>query len=356
VTGGDARSLSLIVPGPLDQLTGGYLYARRLVDGLRAQGHTVAVYELAGRFPDADDAARAAVGAALAGLDDGAIAVIDGLALAGCAGRLSAEARRARLLALVHHPLALETGLSPEESRRFAEVEARLLPLFRGVVCPSAETAQAVARLGVAAARIAVVPPGTDKPRLPPARPRHDGPLSLLSVASVTPRKGHAVLVAALAMLAEKPWRLTIIGSLTRDKACAAALRQAIAAHDLAERIDLVGERPPEALTEAYAAADIFVLPSYHEGYGMVLAEAMAHGLPIVATQGGAIPELVPPSAGLLVPPGDAPALADALRRVVDNAALRAKFTAGAAEAARALPSWNETVRAWLAAIDRLVA
>jgi glycosyltransferase involved in cell wall biosynthesis len=353
-------SLAFIVPGPLEQVTGGYLFDRRIVEGLRAQGRTVVVHELAGRFPEADAMARDAAATALAALPDGTAAAIDGLALPGFGECLATEAKRLRLVGFVHHPLAVETGLAPAESRRLAALETRLLPLLAGVLCPSERTADAMRAYGVPAARVAVTPPGTPKPSAPPmagspaaARPR---PLRLLCVATLTPRKGHLLLIEALAALADRDWRLLCIGSLERDAATTAAVRRAIAAHGLEHRVTLAGEWRPERLGAAYAEADAFVLPSYHEGYGMAFAEALAYGLPIVATRAGAIPETVPPAAGLLVPPGDPQALAGALARLLDEPGLRAHLAAAAAESGAALPDWPAAVRRWAAAFDRLVA
>ena len=342
------RDFTLILPGSIDQLTGGYLYARRLVDGL---GAAVALRELTGRFPDADATACAASRAALAALPDGACAVIDGLALAGFEECLARQARRLRLVAFVHHPLAEETGLSTAERQKFAALEMRLLPLFAGVICPSARTADAVAAYGCM--RTAIVPPGTFAGKKIDRSARRP-PWQLLTVATVTPRKGHEVLIAALGRLKAKDWRLTVIGSLERDTACVARLRAAIAAHRLEERITLAGEWPPRRLGPAYEAADIFVLASFHEGYGMVLAEALAYGLPIVSTRAGAIPDTVPESAGILVPPGDAAALADALTRVMEDNALRARLAAGAA--AVELPRWDATVLRWAHAAEKFFA
>jgi glycosyltransferase involved in cell wall biosynthesis len=345
--------LAFLVPGPLDQLTGGYLFDRRVVSGLREAGRSVTVIELAGSYPDADATSFAACAGALSALPDGTAAVIDGLALPGTADCLAAAASRLRLIGFVHHPLALETGLGPAAKAHFVALEGRLLPLLRGVICPSAETARAVAEYGVPAERIKIVSPGTAKPSGPrPARPT--GPLQLLAVATITPRKGHGLLIEALAKLADLDWRLLCIGSLDRDPATTGALRDAVARHGLAQRIVLAGEWVPERLADAYGAADCFVLPSFHEGYGMAFAEALAHGLPIVAASAGAIPDTVPSSAGLLVPPGDAEALVAALRRLLTDEALRRQLAAGATAAGAALPDWREAVRNWGAAFDAL--
>jgi glycosyltransferase involved in cell wall biosynthesis len=348
-------ALAFLVPGPLDQLTGGYLFDRKVVEGLRALGRTVNVTELAGRYPGADDVARAAAAEALSRLPANSTAVIDGLALPGFTDCLQREAQRLRLVGFIHHPLSLETGLSPAAARHYATLEAQLWPLLRAVICPSAHTAKAVIASGVAAHRVAVAMPGTARPAVAGAR-KAQGPLRLLAVGTVTPRKGHLLLIEVLADLRNYDWQLTCIGSLERDAATVVALRRMIAANELGDRIALVGEQAPDRLSAAYADADVFVLPSYHEGYGMAYAEALAHGLPIIGTTAGAIPDTVPASASLLVPPGDVRALRDALRLVFADASLRSRLGAGAALAAAELPDWPTAVRHWAAAFDQLAA
>jgi glycosyltransferase involved in cell wall biosynthesis len=343
-------ALAFLVPGRLDQLTGGYLFDRHVVEGLRARGREVHVIELAGAFPEGDDAACGAVARAL---DTALPAVIDGLALAGLAGLPAQRWRGPPLIAFVHHPLAAETGLAPAQQRCFAALERALLPRFRGVLCPSRGTAAAVADYGVAGERTAIVPPGTAKPARPP-RPREGAVRSLLCVASLTARKGHLLLIEALSRLRHRDWHLVCVGSLDREPATAAAIRRAIAQAGLDTRITLSGERPPAALAPAYAAADAFVLPSHHEGFGMAFAEAMAYGLPVVGTTAGAIPDTVPETAGLLVPPGDPAALTAALDRLMRDPALARSLAVGALRAAQALDDWPRAVVRWEAAFDCL--
>jgi glycosyltransferase involved in cell wall biosynthesis len=338
-------ALVFVVPGRLDQLTGGYLYDRHIVEGLGARGRAVKVVELA---PKANSAV-------FAGFADGTTVVVDGLAFHGLEHVITAQAQRLRLVAFVHHPLAEETGLSQAEAEQAAWLETAVLPRFRGVLCPSRRTAAAVERYGVSPDRIAIVPPGTAKPtayrrlRRGPAR-------ALLCVASLVPRKGHGVLVDALARIRHLEWTLLCIGSLDRDPATTCAVRRKISAAGFDRRITLAGEWQPASLTRAYSAAEIFVLPSFHEGYGMAYAEAMAHGLPFIATTAGAIPETVPRQAGLLVPPGDPPALAHALQRVIVEPALTVRLAAGARAAGARLPEWPETIAEWAKAVDRLTA
>ena len=348
--------LALIVPGPIDQLTGGYIFARHIVENLRVRGDDIAVSELAGRFPGADATARAAATQALAALPDGAVAVIDGLGLLGFGDCLAAEAQRLKLIGFIHHALADETGLTADETAFFEAGERRLLPLLRGAVCPSRHTADALIRYGVAETRIAVTPPGTTKPVSARERDNSHAPLRLLSVAAITPRKGHHLLIKALAGIDRAAWRLDCVGSLTRDPACAAALRDAIARHGLETNVRLLGEHRPEQLPRAYEDADLFVLPSYLEGYGMAFAEALAYGLPIVATTAGAIPHTVPASAAWLVPPGDVAALRDALAHAIGDRAWLAQLAAGARRAGAALPGWPEAALRWRDAVLRLAA
>jgi glycosyltransferase involved in cell wall biosynthesis len=209
---------------------------------------------------------------------------------------------------------------------------------------------------GLAKDRIAIAPPGTMKAGTPRQHKTFSDPLRLLCVATVTPRKGHRVLIEALADIEHATWRLDCVGSLTRDLDCAAELRDLITRHHLETNVRLLGERQPQQLPPAYDEADLFVLPSFHEGYGMAYAEALSYGLPIVATTGGAIPYTVPESAGILVPPGDVDALRDALGRAIGDRKLLAKLSEGARRAGAALPDWPQAVDQWRDAVVRLAA
>jgi glycosyltransferase involved in cell wall biosynthesis len=251
-----------------------------------------------------------------------------------------------RLVALVHHPLAEETGLSQAAAEHLMRREAAALQCCRGIVCPSPKTAAAIEAYGIPPDRIFVIPPGTAKPDRP-FRSRRGPVRSLLCVASVIPRKGHRVLVAALARVRDLDWQMLCIGSLERDPRTARSIRQMISTARLVRRVTLAGEQPPRMVMRAYRAADLFVLPSHHEGYGMAFAEAMAHGLPVIGSSAGAIPETVPREAGLLVPAGDVSALARALRRVIAEPALAVRLAAGSRVAGGRLPDWLRAAERW---------
>jgi len=291
--------------------------------------------------------------ARLEDLPQGIPVVVDGLALGALPEAAERIARRAPLVALVHHPLALEAGLSPADSRKLFESECKALAAARSVIVTSRATGKRLnADYDVPTERITVAPPGTD--RAAPARGTPDGTLRLLSVAAIVPRKGFDALIAALASIAGLPWRLTIAGDLTRAPATAAKLEADIERHRLAGRVNLLGAVSPQQLATQYAAADVFVLASHFEGYGMAYAEAMAHGLPIIGTTGGATVDTVPATAGVLVEPGNVKALTRALRMVIENEEDRRRLARGALAAAADLPTWGSTARIFASALERL--
>ena len=197
-----------------------------------------------------------------------------------------------------------------------------------------------------------VASPGSDP--APLAQGSQDGVVRLLSVGAVVPRKGFDVLIAALATLGDLPWRLTIAGDRTRDRSAAAQLDADIARHALENRVAVLDAVSPQRLAALYAEADLFVLASYFEGYGMAYAEAVAHGLPVIGTNIGAIADTVPPDAGLLVDPGDIPAFAGAMRRVIEDAGLRRRLADAARTAAPQFPTWRQSAEVFAHALERL--
>lgn len=374
-----SRRFCFLIPGDWSTLTGGFGYDRRLAQALAAAGWHVDVRRLDGDWPSPDAAALARAEAVVADLPDGSIVVADGLAYGVLDGVVAAHADRLCWVALVHHPLHLETGLAEADRQRLLHSESCALSFAHRVVVTSPHTAQDVAAMGVPPARTAVVEPGTDAwPQATadhPVRTRTDGPVRLLCVATVTPRKGHALLLQALAGVqdarpaqgpdgwqeppgrAGRPWRsweLHCVGSLTRDPATAAQVQALAREPALRGRVFWHGEVDAPALQAHYAAADLLVLASLHEGYGMVVAEALAAGLPVLASDAGALAQTLPPQAGWRVPPGDAPALQAALQRLLDEPALREQLAAGARDAGRRLPDWPSQAARFAAVLNTL--
>jgi glycosyltransferase involved in cell wall biosynthesis len=313
--------LRLVIPGSIDQATGGYRYAKRIVEAWRDDPAPVV---------DEDPAtclSRRRADEAL---------LIDGLALPALYGRLPLHG----CAALIHHPLGLENGRDPD----LLAAEASALSKVARIVVTSAATRRDLLDMGVADAKIRVVEPGTRGARAPLAR---RGCPEILCVATLTPRKDHPTLLRALARLRAMRWRADFVGPLDRDPGQTRRVRAPIASLRLGKRVRLTGERDESALARAYARAHVFALPSRHEGYGMAFAEALAHRLPVAGVAAGAVPLVVPRNAGILVRPGDDRALARALRTLLGPA--RKRYAANAARLR--FPDWAEQARRLRAAL-----
>ncbi len=332
--------VAFAVPGDLMAPTGGYAYARRLLSSLPAHGVNVRHVALPASYPHPTDADLTATENLLRDTSEQTILLVDGLAYGAMPARLVAGLGR-RTVALVHHPLGYETGYA--EDRRaelIASERAALAVADRVVACSAAIADVLVNEFAVPRDRVTIAEPGTE----PATRATGTGtPVQLLAVGAVSPRKGYTVLVAALRDLADLDWHLTIVGSLDHAPEASAALRASIEAAGLRGRITVAGAVDQNRLTCLYDRADVFVSPSLLEGYGMVLVEAMARGLPLVASTGGAAADTVPETAGLKVPPGNVAALGEALRRMIAEPAARATFAEGSWAAGQALPRWDET-------------
>lgn len=349
------RTVHLVLPAGVDDPaapSGGNAYDRRIRAGLPVAGWAVEEVGVAGDWPRPDAAARTALDRALAVLPDGAVVLVDGLVACGVPDVVVPHARRLALVVLVHLPLGDESG-----GGDLARGEGTVLRAATAVVATSPWTARRVAAVhGVPAARVHVAPPGVDPA---PVAAGTDGAGRLLCVGAVTPTKGHDVLVEALAGLASLAWTCDVVGPLARDPAFVARLREAVAHHGLTGRVRLAGPLAGEALAGVYAAADLLVLPSRTEAYGMVLTEALARGVPVVATATGGVPETLDgdgPLPGVLVPPGDAATLGAVLRRWLADPALRDELRAAAGHRRPLLTGWEVTTRCLTTALDAALA
>jgi len=335
----------VVVPADVDDAavpSGGNVYDRRVCRDLARAGWAVRESPVAGAWPRPDRAARAALDRALAGVPDGAVVLLDGLVACGVPDVVVPQAHRLRLVVLVHLPLGEEAGAD------LAALERETLHAARAVVATGPWTARRlVARHGLAARRVHVAPPGVDP--APPARGA-DGATRLLCVGSLTPTKGQDLLVDALAAVADPPLRCDLVGSLRRDTGYVAAVRGAIERRGLGGRVRVRGPWTGARLAAAYAGADLVVQPSRVEAYGMVVTEALARGIPVLAAAAGGLPETLGRAPdgrvpGLLVPPDDVPALAAALRRWSTEPALRAELRGAARRRRDTLDGWEVTAR-----------
>jgi glycosyltransferase involved in cell wall biosynthesis len=346
------RQFTFAVPGDLSTPTGGYAYDRRVIAELPAYGWHADVLDLGNDFPQPLQQTRERAHSLLAAVEKGEPIVVDGLALGVLPDAVAALRQTHRLIGLVHHPLALENGVSAAEAASLHSNERAALANVRHVIVTSANTARLLtADYDVPPDRVTVALPGVDRVQKPGGRT--DGPLRLLSVGSIVPRKGHDVLIAALSTLADLPWRLTIVGDV-RSPEAVAQLDAGIATARLQQRVQLVGAVSAERLAHFYADADVFVLASRFEGYGMAFADAVAAGLPVIGTTAGAIPEAVPAAAGLLVPPDDVAALAGALLTIITDEKERQRLSQGARAAASNLPTWQAAGQTFARVLERV--
>ena len=329
------------IPGDIEAATGGYAYDRKVLQLLPAAGVNGHYLELPGSFPEPTDADLTRTKRLIDQIHPETPILFDGLAYGALPPGFMTSVQ-APVVALVHHPLALETGLDGRRKRALITSERAALAAARAVIATSPLTARTLARdYDVPAEKLTVAEPGTE----PAIRSTGTGvPFTMLAVGSLIPRKGYGFLIKALAELEREDWMLTIVGSAEHDPTEANRLRELLLATGLRGKINLAGRMPGKDLARLYARADLFVMPSLFEGYGMVLAEAMARGLAIVCTTGGASAETVPDPAAIKVEPGDAAALAAAIRDVMDDKMLAERMSSASWQAGLALPRWPASV------------
>jgi glycosyltransferase involved in cell wall biosynthesis len=340
---------ALVVPAPFDAVSGGYEYDRRMVAGLREAGHSVRVVELSGAHPMADATARDAARAAWDSIALSSRPIIDGLALPAFAGLGDAlEARDT--VGLVHHPTSLESGFSEPERAALLTAEQRLLPKLARILVTSEPTADyLVSKFGVSRDRIRVIVPGTDDA---PRSMGSDGPTCrILAIGTLVPRKGHDLLLRALARLFDLNWHLTIAGSAERDPVHAQSLAAMVEELGIARRVRFAGEVTGAALEALWQESDLFALATHWEGYGMAIAEALKRSVPVVVTNGGAAGHLVTSEAGVVCPAGDQTNLSKALRRLIFSNDLRRGMAEAAWQVGQALPDWPSQVRQFAQAL-----
>jgi glycosyltransferase involved in cell wall biosynthesis len=345
----------VVVPHGVDDPlhpSGGNTYDRRAFQGLHRNGWRVHEHHVAGTWPQPDPWARAALTAVLDAIPCGSVVLVDGLV--GCAAPdvLVRQADRLRVVVLLHLPL----GVVDAEHR---PGEKAVLAAAAGIVVPSRwASAWVLDEYGLPPDLVHLVPPGVDAARATVAE--GDGG-RFVCVGAVTPLKGHDVLVDALATLPDLPWQCSCVGALDVDTDFARALRGHVADTGMAGRVIFCGPLVGTRLEEAYGAADLLLLPSRREAYGMVVTEALARAVPVVAADVGGVREALGADSlgnvpGLLFAPGDADGLADALRSWLTDPELRGSLRQRALSRRATLTGWAESAARLADVVDRVLA
>lgn len=345
------RPAAFAIPGDINTLTGGYIYERRLLEGLRDQGRDMRHIQLAASFPTPGEADMADAIAQLESIEPDRALILDGLVF-GSLDTAGLARVRAPVVAMIHHPLALESGLDAARRDHLYRTERNNLRLTRHVLVPSPHTARIlVEQYDVALDHITIARPGTDRPT---AAPRETAtPPLILSVGILHPRKGHDILLRALARLIDEDWQAVIVG-YAHDPACAQELQRLRIDLGLEDRVRFAGRVDQSELERLYGSATLFALATRYEGYGIVFDEALAHGLPIVTCRTGAVPETVPGDAGLLVAIEDPAAFSQAIAQLLDDPLRRHALAQASRAAGQALPSWADTAAIAGKVLDRL--
>ena len=346
--GGDIVRVHVIVPEGFDnpgQPTGGNIYDRRVCAGLAEAGWEVLVATVAAAWPVRGSGARADLARVVSAIPDGETVVIDGLIASSAAAQLLPHTGRIRMTVLLHMPLA--TAVDTHHDAGAERSERAVLRAAAGVIVTSEWTrGQVLTRYRIPAHRVHVARPGADRVAAP-ARPVRG---HLICVGVLSRHKGQDLLVEALADLADRDWHCVLAGSLDREPDFVERLRTRITRLGYDQRVRLSGVLTGAALSHAYTTADLLVAPSRAETYGMTVTEALAHGLPVIATAVGGLPEAFGSTAdgtgpGQLIPPGDPAALAAALGDWLGDEGHRHRLRAAVRQRQPTLRGWEQTTR-----------
>ena len=338
----------VIVPQGFDdprEPTGGNIYDQRVCAGLAMAGWEVLIAPVGAAGPAGGPDARADLARVVAAVPDGETVLIDGLIASPAAAELLPHAGRLRMTVLLHMPLGADVDAHLDAGA--VRSERSVLGAAAAVVATSEWTRrQILTRYRIPASRVHVAHPGADRVTAP-ARPVRG---RLICVGVLSRHKGQDLLIEALARLADRDWRCLLAGSLDRDPDFTDHLRARIAGLGYGHRVRLSGVLTGAALSHAYSTADLLVAPSRTETYGMTVTEALAHGVPVIATAVGGLPEAFGPAAdgrgpGQLIPPGDPDALAAALEQWLGDEGHRHRLLAAVRQRQPTLRGWEQTAQ-----------
>ncbi|WP_206597499.1 glycosyltransferase family 4 protein [Polycladidibacter stylochi] len=354
----ETTNIYFVIPGDLEAASGGYAYDRHILKGLRQLGWNVYHIPLTGAFPLCSAQTRHKANAKLTDLPDNALVLVDGLAYGALPEVISIHAKRLNFITLVHHPLFLEAGLGEKEQKALHSAEKLALQHAQFLITTSDETRKTVVKnFSYPYDKIVVIEPGLDLPAFA-KNPSHfdhlrtrqtsaSVPMRLLCVGSVVARKDQLSLIKAVAGLPDvfenqKSWRLDIIGDLNFQPSYAQKMHEVVEELGLQNYVHLHGKVGEARLKSFYESADLFILPSHYEGYGMAFWEALSYGLPVIATYEGSVAAQLPREATLLFRAGNSQQLRQSIESLAATPSLLSAMSQAGHRECQKKPSWEK--------------
>ena len=304
-----------LLSGDINSLTGGHLYNRHMVEGLKQKGHRVKVLRL-DESTILTHAIELKSSSYFNTLPPGSCVLIDSLVLGNIPGALKKYSEKLTFIGLIHLPLTYNP-LPGKNRKHIATREVKAMMFTRHLVVTGRFTLRMLMEAGISHEKISLIEPGVEN--YPRKRYYADLPSVLLCISNYSQIKDQLLLVRAINKLRYNKWTLHMYGNTNTEKPYVTRLKSIIANKKMNDRILLHDSIDRNNISEAFLASDLFVLPSRFETYGMVLTEALAHGLPVVTTNSGNIPDTVPQTMGVFTEPGNLDSLVSAITLLFTN-------------------------------------
>jgi glycosyltransferase involved in cell wall biosynthesis len=345
--------IHLLYSGDYNALTGGFIYNKRIVEGLKLKGHEIKLHPLPGDFPYPSVDHRNYCMYITQLIPIGEPIIIDSIVFGIIPEILKELSIKNPIIGLIHLLYTVNPNYSIHERESLAISEKESCNYTSAMVATSFFTQQLLLKLRVNRNIISVILPGVDN------YPRKTNyavtPTKLLCVSNYTTGKGYLTLIKALTLLKDKDWEINCYGNQEFDPEYVRQIKSKIDENGLENRIHIHSAIKDKELSDAYLNADLLVHPSNFETYGMVLTEALAHGLPVVASTGGGIKETVPEKMGFFFTPGDANSLKSVLTDLMDNPKIYKPLCREASHYYKQQNNWENSISSFEQLIIRIV-
>jgi glycosyltransferase involved in cell wall biosynthesis len=335
-------NLHFLIPGDINTLTGGYVYDKIIINGLRNLGYGITVHQLGGDFPFPSAENLEHCKRILDSIPNRELVFIDSLAFGPMHMLLKDYQGKNPILPIIHLPLSQNPNYNEESKKLLAEQERRAFDYANSVVAVSWFTKQLIVGYGVNPDNVWVITPGVFRV---PRKTEYPGlPENILCVGSFLPGKGQLVLVHALADMQQYAWSLSMYGIPEFDTDYVQSIKKTIDEAGLAKRVLMHKQVSGDELNAAYLRTDLFILPSLFENFSMALNDALIHGIPVITTTAGGIPFSVPKSMGLFISPGSQGELKQAIKELLTNSSLYKHLYRSASQYYKTANTWENSI------------